>query len=941
MTVSVYCVSMLLTLYSLPGQEIFAAGARKLLQKCVQDLKALRKHQVLMRANKASDTKTESIREPSAVGHAVETLTLLSNCCLGAHTNMQDYIRDQPGHREQFNLIADVIFFISQLERDLRSEVIGEHNADGSKNQPAGSKPKQREAGSNHVSATVAKSYAAFHFLCSMATGPHFGNQLAIASSDIIPVINRMLAYSMYDCVDDMDTEGNTNTTVKGQIHVQIASLLLILLEGVPRKKVVKRILGALDWGTFGSHLSVLKDVMKQGVIASRDSTQEATSAETLFDNSTSSRGNDDPTKKQFKHDVQFVPLYVCNPKQHIYAQWLRKEAFSFFTIVERVRIAGEEMEKSGHHSYKNCLEPLRLLTGDGEMMSFFNERVGQVEVIRDGNLERLFFLRPPNSLVKRDKEMLARNCTRVADAAPRQDSTEKLHHFLEGAMAAVAVLDSQDQVSEIHGRSLGAFLPQFFAWCDKKSPTMIISLMICLNLMVSYTRCNDFISDLSGVIFDTNSNLTDCDSPGGSLDRATYSRSQQWPLPIVGPVGYELAMILGTIHVALTVLRAYSFLVIRFPVLLEIYDRRDRLDYIKGEQTSVNVTQERESFIGTSVLVYGLPYMVPDDSLATVLATTMEVATGTHRPHVQALCHDYVRRLFNGYGDIGVAQVVRVRQEADIDGSYQGVGNNSWALVKFEKLSAVHKLMEDQKKSLHPSDSNKEPSPLGVKASLRPDAQVESVSIRVLTVEEVDRSTTLKTVTREAMLEYVQYIVPTVYPLHNIYYLAGACESVVAYDTDVFRACGWACGRYNIAGKKLGLTQGAAHTVQSIADKFQVGRVLPISMVVRFRWDPEVHESLMDIALALLGFFYNPLFFSYHLFKIAKLPGAKIVVLSMVSSTTNPSPNLWHQLSESPVQTQLTLQCVCVIRPTTSSGSPWPSYSRYFSRGYLQSAAC
>jgi len=829
--------------------EIFAASCRKLLRKCVQDLKVRRKHLLLTKANEERGSDMDASTTPLARGHAVETLSLLSNCCKGAHSGMQDYIRDQPGHQEQFNLIADVIYYINQLERDLKDEVIEEskrikYRAKQLLTSSGASKdPIAYKRASHWVSPNVDKSYAAFHFLSLMGTGPHFGNQLAITNSEIIPVMNRMLAYSAYDCIADINSEGRTNATTKGQMHAQIARLLMILLSGVPRPAVIKRLLGALDWQAYAVHLGILKDVMKNGTIAATHDL--TTSDESLFEEESTSprsprspKGAEDPSEKKFKHDLHDVPLYVCDPEKHYYAEWLSKEAYRLFTIVEKVRIAGEEMERSGNEAYSNCLEPLRLLLSDGEMMSFFHERVGQVEVIREGVLERVFFLRPANSLVKRDADMLERHCTKTIDEAPRQDSTEKLQAFLEGAVEIVAVLDSQDKVSDTLGKRLGAFLPPFFAWYDKKIPTMGLSTLICINLMASYTRCDDVLNDVSEMVFDADENFTQCEILGGSLSRATYSRSQQWPLPVVGAIGYELAILFGVIHVALTVLRAYSFLIIRFPVLLEMYDRKDRLDYVKG--THLDDANEREDFIACSVLIYGLPFMAPDDSLSTVLSQTLEVATGNYKQHVQPLESEYVRRLFHSYGDVGVARVVRVKQEPDEDGKYKGSGNNSWALVNFEKLSAVRKLMDDQHKSLHPpsTGSHKEPEPLGVKASLRPDAQIERVSIVDLNMEEVDRSTTLKDVTREAMLEY------------------------------------------KIAHKDFINT--SAQKIQGIADTFQIGRLLPISVVVRFRADPEVRESLMDIALSLLGFAYNPLFFSYHLFKVAKLPGANIVVRSM-----------------------------------------------------------
>lgn len=73
-------------------QEIMAAAFRKLLRNCVADLKSARKQAILTAANKdANKAGTRGVGQDEALvvlpvfGHAVETLTLLSNCCRGNH----------------------------------------------------------------------------------------------------------------------------------------------------------------------------------------------------------------------------------------------------------------------------------------------------------------------------------------------------------------------------------------------------------------------------------------------------------------------------------------------------------------------------------------------------------------------------------------------------------------------------------------------------------------------------------------------------------------------------------------------------------------------------------------------------------------------------------------------------------------------------------------
>lgn len=156
----------------------------------------------------------------------------------------------------------------------------------------------------------------------------------------------------------------------------------------------------------------------------------------------------------------------------------------------------------------------------------------------------------------------------------------------------------------------------------------MHVSLMICINLSISYTRCHGVIEgeltdgieavdratqsvaglNLYGMMFDEEKNASVCVLPGGSLDRETYSRSEEWSLPVIGAIGYEAFIVFGAMHIVLTVLRAYSFIMIRFPVLDELYTRNARLGYLNG--THVDGAEDRKTFIRDSVLVYGLPYV-------------------------------------------------------------------------------------------------------------------------------------------------------------------------------------------------------------------------------------------------------------------------------------------------------------------------------------------
>merc|ERR1711871_1363556 len=101
---------------------------------------------------------------------------------------------------------------------------------------------------------------------------------------------------------------------------------------------------------------------------------------------------------------------------------------------------------------------------------------------------------------------------------------------------------------------------------------------------------------------------------------------------------------------------------------------------------------KERNDFIDASVLIYGLPYKVPDDTIA----STLVAAARGHKLQTRLLDEEYVRDLFPvaTYGEIGVVRVVPVKQAPNENGDYSGPNNNSWALLKFEQATNAEDLV-------------------------------------------------------------------------------------------------------------------------------------------------------------------------------------------------------------------------------------------------------
>merc|ERR1712127_301342 len=93
------------------------------------------------------------------------------------------------------------------------------------------------------LSPALERANAAFDLLRFMASGPNLENQRAVAMSEILPCMNRILSYTEYDVIEDVNDSGANNETAKGQLGAQVSYILLALVEGVPDAIVVRRMI--------------------------------------------------------------------------------------------------------------------------------------------------------------------------------------------------------------------------------------------------------------------------------------------------------------------------------------------------------------------------------------------------------------------------------------------------------------------------------------------------------------------------------------------------------------------------------------------------------------------------------------------------------------------------------------------------------------------------
>eukprot|EP01052_Picozoa_sp_SAG31_P004201 SAG31_NODE_172_length_21357_cov_7.616021_13_plen_344_part_00 len=280
----------------------------------------------------------------------------------------------------------------------------------------------------------------------------------------------------------------------------------------------------------------------------------------------------------------------------------------------------------------------MRALLFDAELLDFYDSNVGQAEVIRDGNLENLFFWMPDNFRSPKDNKMIEARLQSTLDTAPREDTGGKLSHYLEGAYEVVADMESINKSRNFSG----AKIPAFYAWSARVIPTMYLSF---------------FISIVCCASMDRNSSLR-------SFDRATFGR---WP------PGFDIFMGLAILHFIISVVRTYAFLQIRAPVLKEMYNRASKLEF-RSKQGDDSI--DHEPFAERTIVVYGLPYKVKG----------------------KIISESFVRQIFEKNGAVCVVRVVPVEPQKSETGEWTSA-NNSWALVSFTRKGSVKSLIEKQSK--------------------------------------------------------------------------------------------------------------------------------------------------------------------------------------------------------------------------------------------------
>ena len=318
-------------------RELLGSSCRRLFRAATDELRSIRK-------------KKRSHVDNDILIVTFHVLIVLTCSCQHAHRGMQDYIPYQYGHQETRLLVPDIYEFTVEVEREVKYAM---------ENDAVDTLHHETDGGSVYLLDVLELCFRLFSFL---ATGPNEANQLTIASSGVLLVVNRIHAYSLLtdkselqdlDTVDPSPefTEAHWQfpSLIKCRLNSYTKDLLLVLLEGTPDKAVVASICQSLDFNVYSTHMRTMKTICE------------------------------DMTNSELKVSAAIRT-----------SGWVRSQCFHLITTLEKL-VASDLPRKA--------MLPLMPVLRQKPMMDWYRARLGQAEVVRKGQLESLYFEIPTDLL--------------------------------------------------------------------------------------------------------------------------------------------------------------------------------------------------------------------------------------------------------------------------------------------------------------------------------------------------------------------------------------------------------------------------------------------------------------------------------------------------------------------------------------------------------------
>jgi len=757
--------------------EVGAKSLRYLLRSSATDLKLEQRHQQVL----AEGQIPERPLEPA--GFAVETLTLMMNLCEGNHKGLQDYLMSQPGQRGMLNLVVDVVAYLNDVERYLILEV--DKWVEDPGNYPTKTHPLMERA------------FSCFRVLITMCTGPNQDSQLATVQTDIISMLSRIIEYCPFTKVDVID---GYHHSPKRKLNSQITRLVVSLLEGEPPKEVLRIIHRGLSWPAWERQLVALRKLMQEGTIANprREQNKSEDGKEVL------------EGKHWVTHDEKTNKTLVCSvTKAEREALWIAHDAFKFMSVYDKIMYYVHETNQS------------TLLFEDAATVEYFQKQIGQVQIVRHGNLERMFFWMPAVYFKKDQRKEIQKKVIRVMDASPRLEPKRKLDAYVSGCLDVIEEITQKERTND---QLLIRIYPNndlvlFLSFCS--GMILLMSWDPQGSVRDSYDNIQEALQDNTtdilsqetlDILYNQTFNQAFSDSAIAigtevlTKDSASFTRWQNLYLNEKVPEMWLLHTIISSAHLIICLLGFNHFTTVAVPIMLKrrIRDRRRA-----HKQATMFEIDGRDDFLRSTLHVYGL--------------------------HDAVANHKALKEVFSRYGAV-----------TGIKLTYLKGHSKSWAIITFSNEKAVDRVKDVWVARKSKTDEFYVITKIGVQS---PEGKQVKEDIRIM----------VSTLSEGYVASFGGQLSKHVDELE--YELSSSIDDSIGFQaaTEIQDIVNFAFGRF--------------------------GSKIPVQSMFILRWNPELWEAILDILMSIFGFFSSPLYLSYHLTKVRRWPIATIVLGSVKSN--------------------------------------------------------
>lgn len=527
-------------------RDFLGSSCRRILRKGAEELRSNRKKQ-----NATSDSDILLV--------ASHLVMVLVSSCEHQHTGMQKYIPDQEGHEETYLLVPDIFEFVVELEREVKF---------GMENDAVDTLYRKCKGGEIYLLDVLEWCFRLLSFLC---TGPNEDNQITVASCGILLVVNRIYLYTMLTdkselaklnlvdpSPDSTEDHWQDPSLSKCRLISYTNELLLTLLEGSSDKHVIASICQSLDFSIYGQHMRIIKNIC------------------------------DDMAPAQLR-----VSAGIRN------SGWVRSQCFMFITTLEK--LVSSDLPRT-------AVMPLMPVLRQKPMMEWYRARLGEVEVIRNGQPESLYFEMPSRWLDPSAYAEMVDDTTILMDEAFNSAAShpDRVSAFVEKVIQYIWTIDrNQRDMSALAQRVL-----LFLRLATGQWYLFILSLSINIVLLLSLGSADD-----SQIVFPS---FSTTGSEGGLMSQWNAAMSFEDGFKFKNPTGvvYErwttgesYIASLAPLHLLLSILSVFQFLMVKNPILSNVSSRAKMLRRMQRLRHSKQaVGSGFEDFVACTIHVKDLP---------------------------------------------------------------------------------------------------------------------------------------------------------------------------------------------------------------------------------------------------------------------------------------------------------------------------------------------